>query len=94
METAQTQDLIHIINNGGVVIYPTDTIRGVGCDATDEKAVEKVFALKDRPAEKSLVVIMPSFEMLETHGVVLTDTQKSFLADAVKPTTLILSDVQ
>lgn len=94
METSHSEDLINIINNGGVVIYPTDTIWGVGCDATNEEAVEKVFVLKDRPEEKSLVVVMHSSEMLAEYGVALTDTQKNFLAAAVKPTTLILSGVQ
>ena len=88
-----TEQLLHIIHDGGVIIYPTDTIRGVGCDATNESAVDKVFALKDRPKEKSVIVLMSSYEMLAEYGVELSDTQKEFLESAVKPTTLIVSGV-
>lgn len=43
---------------GGTILYPTDTVWGIGCDALDEAAVEKVFALKRRPKEKSLVILL------------------------------------
>jgi L-threonylcarbamoyladenylate synthase len=43
---------------GGALLYPTDTIWGIGCDATNEAAVEKVFLLKKRPKEKSLIVLL------------------------------------
>lgn len=72
-------------------MYPTDTIRGVGCDACNFDAVEKVYALKQRPKEKSMIVLCSSEEMLAEYGVMLTDTQRVFLAEAEKPTTLVLS---
>lgn len=74
-------------------MYPTDTIRGVGCDAEDFAAVEKVYELKQRPKEKSMIVLFSSEEMLARYGVTLSDEQKKFLADAQKPTTLVLSGV-
>jgi L-threonylcarbamoyladenylate synthase len=43
---------------GGIILYPTDTIWGIGCDATNEAAVEKIFSLKNRPKEKSLIVLL------------------------------------
>lgn len=46
-----------IIDNGGVVVYPTDTIFGIGCDPTIEKSVLRLFAIKERPLEKSLPVL-------------------------------------
>lgn len=55
------QDIAQCIDKlkqGGVILYPTDTIWGIGCDATDSNAVEKVFALKNRPKEKSLIVLL------------------------------------
>src|ERR1043165_5724583 len=44
--------------DGGTILYPTDTVWGIGCDATNEAAVEKVFQLKQRPKEKSLIVLI------------------------------------
>lgn len=46
------------LQRGGTILYPTDTVWGLGCDATDEGAVEKVFALKQRPKEKSMIVLL------------------------------------
>jgi L-threonylcarbamoyladenylate synthase len=47
-----------VLQQGGVILYPTDTVWGLGCDALNEAAVEKVFALKQRPKEKSMVVLL------------------------------------
>lgn len=52
------RNAINSLQNGGVILYPTDTIWGLGCDAMDEKAVEKVFAVKNRPKEKSLIILL------------------------------------
>jgi L-threonylcarbamoyladenylate synthase len=49
---------IAVLEQGGTILYPTDSIWGIGCDALNERAVEKVFALKKRPKEKSLVVLL------------------------------------
>ena len=49
---------VQVLSRGGVILYPTDTIWGLGCDALNEQAVEKVFALKQRPKEKSLIVLL------------------------------------
>jgi L-threonylcarbamoyladenylate synthase len=55
------QDISNCIKtlcDSGVILYPTDTIWGLGCDALNEDAVEKVFAIKDRPQNKSLIVLL------------------------------------
>lgn len=52
------KNAINSLQNGGVILYPTDTIWGLGCDAMDEKAVERVFAVKNRPKEKSLIILL------------------------------------
>ena len=46
------------LRNGGTILYPTDTIWGIGCDATNEKAVERIFHLKKRPDEKAMIVLV------------------------------------
>lgn len=90
----EAKKLQEIIETWGVILYPTDTIRGLGCDAENEEAVGKIFSIKRRPKEKSLIVLMSSEEMLSKYGVVLTAVQKSFLESANKPTTMILDGVQ
>jgi L-threonylcarbamoyladenylate synthase len=49
---------IAVLESGGTILYPTDTVWGVGCDALNEAAIEKVFTLKQRPKNKSLIVLL------------------------------------
>lgn len=49
---------LRVLHEGGLILYPTDTIWGIGCDATNESAVKEVFALKQREESKSLVVLL------------------------------------
>ena len=52
------QKCLAALKNGGIILYPTDTIWGIGCDATDTKAVEKIFQLKKRADEKAMIVLV------------------------------------
>ncbi|HSZ86591.1 MAG TPA: Sua5/YciO/YrdC/YwlC family protein, partial [Puia sp.] len=49
---------IETLSNGGLILYPTDTVWGIGCDATNSAAVEKIFDLKKRGGSKSLIVLV------------------------------------
>ena len=51
------EQCLKVLNEGGMILYPTDTIWGIGCDATNAAAVEKIIQLKNRPDEKSFVVL-------------------------------------
>lgn len=61
---AQIDRAVEHLKNGGVILYPTDTIWGLGCDATNEEAVRKVFAIKQREESKSLVTLVCDLDML------------------------------
>lgn len=89
-----TEWILQTLANLWTILYPTDTIRGIGCDAESFDAVEKVYALKQRPKEKSMVVLFASEEMLAKYGVQLTQQQKEYITHASKPVTLVLSGVQ
>ena len=52
------KNCVAVLQQGGVILYPTDTVWGLGCDATNEHAVEKIFAIKQRPKEKSMIVLL------------------------------------
>ncbi|KYC44988.1 MAG: Threonylcarbamoyl-AMP synthase [Candidatus Methanofastidiosum methylothiophilum] len=58
---------VEIIQKGGVVVYPTDTCYGIGCDATNPDAVEKIFEIKGREKDKPLPLIASSIEMIEKY---------------------------
>jgi len=67
------------LQKGEVILYPTDTIWGIGCDATNNTSVKKVYALKKRSANKSLIVLVDSFEMLEQYVEVVPQKIKNYL---------------
>lgn len=52
------KNCVRVLEDGGTILYPTDTVWGIGCDALNEEAVEKVFNLKQRPKEKSMIVLL------------------------------------
>jgi L-threonylcarbamoyladenylate synthase len=52
------KNCIKVLEQGGTILYPTDTVWGIGCNALDENAVDKVFDLKQRPRQKSLIVLL------------------------------------
>lgn len=58
------QKALEVLRSGGLILYPTDTIWGIGCDATNEEAVRKVFALKQRSDSKSLVLLSSDMDMV------------------------------
>ena len=60
----QIDAAIEVLKKGGIILYPTDTVWGIGCDATNEQAVEKVFKLKQRADSKSLIVLAANPDMV------------------------------
>lgn len=55
---------LEVLRNGGVILYPTDTVWGIGCDATNPEAVAKVYQIKNRPDSKSLVLLASDLDMV------------------------------
>ena len=56
-----------VLKQGGVILYPTDTIWGIGCDATNDEAVEKIHAIKQRDKNKSMLVLLDNPSKLHTY---------------------------
>lgn len=88
---AYNTKIVSLLHEGNTMLYPTDTIWGIGCDATNETAVEKIFDIKNRPKEKSLIVLVDSVEMLKEY-VTVTPEIASLLATFELPTTVIYSN--
>lgn len=80
---------VKILENGGLILYPTDTIWGIGCDATNPEAVEKVYALKQRTDSKALICLVANDAMLERHILNVSDLAYDIIDLATKPTTII-----
>jgi len=78
-----------ILEKGGLILYPTDSIWGIGCDATNAVAVEKVFTVKNRPGSKSMIVLVADERDILKY-VAAPDLQVfDFLQQVKKPTTVI-----
>lgn len=58
------REAVGVLRSGGVILYPTDTVWGLGCMATDESAVARVFSIKHRPESKSLVLLASDLDMV------------------------------
>ena len=60
----EVHNAFEVIKNGGIILYPTDTVWGIGCDATSNEAVKKIYELKQREESKSMIVLMNSDRMM------------------------------
>lgn len=60
----EMQKALEVLREGGVILYPTDTVWGIGCDATNPEAVAKVYAIKNREDSKSLVLLASDMDMI------------------------------
>lgn len=74
---------------GGLILYPTDTVWGIGCDATNEAAVEKIYTLKQRASSKTMICLVANDFMLEQYIEKVPDLAYDILDIATKPTTII-----
>ncbi len=90
----QVEKCIKILKNGGVILYPTDTIWGLGCDATNEEAVKKIYQIKQREDSKSLITIVSSDTMLQKYVDEVPEIAWDLLDLATKPTTIIYDNAR
>ncbi|RLD27066.1 MAG: threonylcarbamoyl-AMP synthase [Bacteroidetes bacterium] len=79
----------NILKQGGIILYPTDTVWGIGCDATNFEAVEKIFQLKQRVETKSMICLVSDLKMLNHYIQDIPEAAYNILKYAVKPTTII-----
>ena len=80
---------LEILHNGGVILYPTDTIWGIGCDATNEKAVERIYQIKKRTDSKSMLVLMENINFLTRHVEEVPEVAYDLIEFNDKPMTII-----
>ncbi|SEH67373.1 L-threonylcarbamoyladenylate synthase [Paenimyroides aquimaris] len=85
----EVHQAFEVIKNGGIILYPTDTVWGIGCDATNEEAVKKIYALKKRAESKSMIVIVND-RLLYNVFKDIPQVAFDILDCSEKPTTLVL----
>ena len=80
---------LEVLKKGGIILYPTDTVWGIGCDATNPQAVERIYKLKKRDDNKAMICLVNSVKMLEQFVDEVPDPAYDVLEYSNKPTTII-----
>ena len=83
------REAVACLKKGGIILYPTDTIWGIGCDATNAEAVKKIYALKQREESKSMLVLVDGEAMLERTVDEIPEVAFQLIEAAVEPMTII-----
>ena len=81
---------VEVLRKGGVILYPTDTVWGIGCDATNSEAVKRVYDIKQRDDSKALICLVDSDARLQRYIRKVPDVAWQLLDCCDKPTTVIL----
>ena len=92
IRSQQESDIVQclkVLSAGGLILYPTDTVWGIGCDATNAEAVKKVYQLKQRDDSKALIVLIDSADHLDHYVVDVPAIARELIDVAVKPLTII-----
>lgn len=84
--------IVDLLETGHTILYPTDTVWGVGCDATNETAVKKIYQLKNREESKSLIILVSSINMLQEYVEFIPQKALDVLNNTQKPTTIIYNN--
>lgn len=80
---------VAVLKAGGVILYPTDTVWGLGCDARNHDAVERIFEIKRRADSKALISLVSSERMLRNHVCNIPEGVSGYLRDTSRPTTVV-----
>jgi L-threonylcarbamoyladenylate synthase len=89
MIETELNESLKVLAAGGLILYPSDTIWGIGCDATNPVAVEKILALKKRPSEKTMICLVANDFMLEKYVELVPEVAYDIIDYSTKPTTIV-----
>lgn len=88
--TKDVKQAIEVMKQGGVILYPTDTVWGIGCDATNADAVRRVYEIKQREDSKAMICLVDSDVRLQRYVRNVPDVAWDLMEYATKPTTVVL----
>lgn len=92
--TEDIKKACEVLQSGGIILYPTDTIWGIGCDATNEAAVQRIYKLKQRADNKAMLVLIDNPVKLETYVSEVPEIAWELINVADKPLTIIYSQAK
>lgn len=90
----EIERLVSCMQNGGTILYPTDTIWGLGCDAHNEKAIQRILDIKQRPEDKGLILLVDDIERLRYYVSYVPEKAANLIEHFRRPLTIIYPDVQ
>ncbi len=85
------KNALEVLKNGGVILYPTDTIWGIGCDACNEKAIERIYKIKQRSDQKSMLVLLDNEIKIPSYITEMPEVAWDLIELSEKPLTIIYS---
>ncbi|KJD34658.1 translation factor Sua5 [Tamlana nanhaiensis] len=85
----EINNALKVVKEGGIILYPTDTVWGIGCDATNPEAVKKIYGLKQREDSKALICLVADDRMLKNHVSQIPKAAQDIIEVSEKPTTII-----
>ncbi len=80
---------VEVLKNGGIILYPTDTVWGIGCDATNTIAIEKIYKIKNRSETKSMIILVEDIKRLSNYVENVPNEAIELINNSVKPLTII-----
>ena len=80
---------LEILNRGGVMLYPTDTVWGIGCDATNSAAIERIYAIKKRSETQAMLTLVDSVDMLADYVEEIPEVAVQLMKEATRPLSII-----
>jgi L-threonylcarbamoyladenylate synthase len=92
--TEDIKKALKVLRKGGTILYPTDTVWGIGCDATNPKAVEKIYCIKQRSDTKSMLVLVDEAWRVADYVVEVPEIAMQLTEVADKPLTIIYPDAR
>ncbi|MFB9058130.1 L-threonylcarbamoyladenylate synthase [Mariniflexile ostreae] len=93
-QNKEITNALHVLKQGGLILYPTDTVWGIGCDATNPKAIEKIYKLKQRIDSKALICLVADDRMLKKYVKHIPQVALDIIDITETPTTIIYDDAQ
>lgn len=91
MMEQEIEKCVELLQAGKVILYPTDTVWGIGCDATNDEAVQRIYQIKQRPEKKSMIILLDSFERLPYYVEHIPLIAWDLIPQISRPTTVIYS---
>ena len=91
---AEVKNALEILKKGGIILYPTDTVWGIGCDASNQDAIQKVYQLKNRVETKAMICLVADDRMLNNYVKEIPSAALDIIHITDVPTTIIYDEAQ